>query len=780
MAGPSEGAYALINVGTGKALDVYKRAESSGSYLVGNATRNSRVDTQTWVLDNQSSGYQLTCALTAKVLDLDHTKWLWGVQYSDNNATTQRWTIEADGQNYTYSGTSYPTYTIASKKWPAWYLSVDNSGWVLVSKTVNNRARWIFVETPVLSDGGTYEIVLASDTTKCLEIASGSKSTSANCQSNKRNGSIQQVFKAAVNSETGLAVLTNANSGLSLDIWGSDQKYNIAQWKVDSSSVSQKWLIQKDGNVAIGNQTVPTYKVLTLKWNDQWGFSMDGTNLRCDGYSGKVSQRFAFVKTEIEGSSMAVPSEITPSVISVKAPGTVYLKGLQFSSSYTMFQARYKIRKYTSGRKTYKDSNWMNWKDNSTSRDGWGEPWSYAFKVSDTSNMIKLPDTFSDGSKHSVELNGTDCVSADVYIEIRAYTNNYNTGHNAHSSVKQTIVKVRQMPTLSVKSFSMRAENDSISLGVTLADSLGEGCERLRGRLIGEDGVIISDWVSEATMSLSFVLGSTLYRLPNQNEKIVLDYQIIYADEVTFNGSVSDRVSYAQGESSFNVSVSVSESGSCLALITAPRHKSDCCVMEVSSLEGTKLVECPVYSDSSGNRTWVGAPPLNTDAKIIIYSSSGNAENVIYGQASVRIDSHCFMWNWGSSPSSRYSGFAALIVNADEPPQQTRSYTTDIKFHAPSGRTLPVAFAGRSVDVDLSISGVAIDKDAYYYAPTPIPPHCDVEYVTMLARLSGRGIHPTYRTPYGDWYQVGIESVDVSKTKIGYSDVKVKQRALED
>jgi hypothetical protein len=81
---------------------------------------------------------------------------------------------------------------------------------------------------------------------------------------------------------------------------------------------------------------------------------------------------------------------------------------------------------------------------------------------------------------------------------------------------------------------------------------------------------------------------------------------------------------------------------------------------------------------------------------------------------------------------------------------------------------------------DLSINGVVVDDDADYVAAGPIPNHSSIANVRSLIPLSGLGIHPAYRTPYGDFYTVGIESVDISKNELGLSLADVKQRAVKD
>jgi hypothetical protein len=152
---------------------------------------------------------------------------------------------------------------------------------------------------------------------------------------------------------------------------------------------------------------------------------------------------------------------------------------------------------------------------------------------------------------------------------------------------------------------------------------------------------------------------------------------------------------------------------------------------------------------------------------------SNNATDWYLHELTVHVDSHLFIWNWGTNT-------AAILINSDDPPQQTRSYSTDIQFSTPAARRYPVAFGARATSVDLSVDGVIVDEYASYQSAEPLPPFTGIDDIKRLVSLTGEGIHPVYRTPYGDWYHVGIESVDVSKSKLWLYEAKVKQRAVED
>ncbi len=792
MAEPSEGAYAVINVSSQKALDVYWKKSSYQSWIVDN-TRHDTWYSQTWIFDKQDNGWQITCAITWKCLDASDTN-DWAQQISDNNKTSQRWTVATDGQNFTYNGTSYPTYTLKPKNKSSKSLSTYSSGWVgLSTSTSGNAIRWILVPVSAISTNGTYMLVPESEASskkpRCVEIAAGSTANGANAQINSIADKEYQVFKAVVNVENFSVKLINVTSGKALDIWENSKKVpnNVGQYTVNNNSSSstewsQRWMIFKAGSTKFNGSNIPTYSLRSEKYTS-YGMAVDNTNICMKGWNvGDKNQRFAFVRTEILGTKLTVPTGIRETLITRDKADSFKLSGLTFGSAYEYFQVRFKIKYYKTGGVLSSETAWANIKDNSSANNGWGTAWTYSFKATPSAGIIKMPDL-----PVNITLNSTDKVSADVFFEVRVYTNNYQSkGYNAHSSTKATTVKVRQKPSMAVKSLGLvMAANktvglDSIGVRLILADPLNTSLQTVRARLIGADSIPISNWVSSASLTLNFVTGKELYRLPNQNEKVKVEYLVITKDNVLVKGEVSETFAYTEAGSTHVDLVKVNESA-LTALIRAPRTKADCCFMEVKFLSGTKMIPCIYYKTIGNEIHWVCAPPLNKDVKIVVYSQQGNdATKVLMGTTTIRLDSHASIWNWGISPKSICNQFATLVVNPNSPPKQTRTYTTDAVFHKPAGRVLPVSFSSRALDIDVSITGISMDSDANYISLMPLPPHNQVEYLILLSELGGKGIHPIYRTPYGDWHQVAINSVDISKSTIGYSDVTINQKAIED
>lgn len=788
MAEPAEGAYVVLCVGSSKALDVKGDKDASGTNILQYTKNNS--EGQFWFFDKQSNGWQIICSLTGKALDVKGARFAAGTniqQYSDNNKASQRWTVATDGKSFSYGGTSYPSYTIKPKSNGNFAVSVRNNSnsnnanvELAATSSSSNYQRWILIPAPILKDNGTYEIVLAADPKMCVNVSASSKANSANIIVWNRNGNNNQVFRTAIDSQTGLITFYNYNSGKVLNIRGNTSTIkagsNVIQYTYNGNA-NQRWLPVKYGTVKINGVSVPTYVLhaqvgTNLVLDCQGGGKKAKTNIEVWTNGNAINQRFAFVKTEATGNGIAVPGGIQQTLFTRNGTGNVTVSGLTFRTGKTMFQSRYRIRYYKKDGSVYQTTRWMNTKDNSSARDGWGDAWSYTFKATPSLGIVTLP------FKKTIGLNSTTQVSADIFFEVRTYLDSYG-GYKAHSTAKATTVKVRQKPTLTLSSAAFYVEDDTVGVRTTLKSSLSTSCVRLRGRLKGSDGRPISEWVDTSTFEQKFPLGTKLKRIPNNNEKLTYEYTIILKDNITMNGAPTATFQFGNGTDSLVPTVEFINDGSCSIEVTSTKHKYDCCVMEINDMDGTKYIRCPQKETTSTTRTWKCLPPLNKSVKITVYGYA-SATTWYYGVKTVKIKSHSFVWNWTQSSSNPYESFATLLFNNDSPPQQTRQYSSNLSYQSPAGRIWPVGFATNALTLDLSVEGTIVDPEARYQAAGPLPARGGSDNIRNLISLAGKGIHPIYRTPYGDYYQVGIEQVNVSRKNMWLIDAVVTQHALED
>lgn len=791
MAEPEEGTYVVISVASSKAMDVQGASDKAGANVF--QWGPNYLDAEIWAfVKPEDEHFQIMCSLTGKCLDVLNADLKSGTnvrQWSDNNGpNAQRWVVETDGGTFSFKGKTYDTYTIKPAR--ATNLALDVAGAAVADRTNirlytannSNAQRWILYPIPVLTEGGTYRIALADDPTMCVDVPSASTANNANIQVYSNNDSDAQVFKAEVDPESFLVRLYAACSDKVLDIAGNVAKSgtNVIQYTAKSGDAgdNQWWLPIQKGSIKVDGQTVPVYELAAklgsnLCLDYYGGKNVNKTNVQVYTRNNSKAQKFAFIKNERLGASIEKPGSIDQTEFSRTGVGTVTVQGLTFTSKQKSFQARYMIRRYKKGRASYTDSAWMNVEDDSTSRSGWGQAWSSTFDATPVNGVITIP--FS----KDIELDST-YQTADVIMEVRTYIDSYGSGYKAHGPVMQSTIKVLQRPTVSVSSVDTTLNSSgNFAISTSFKDSLGNGCSYMRSRIVDANRDPVSEWKSGTEMYLSHGLPGTLVRLPEDGETLYLEYSMLTNDGLTITGSLEYKFSYASGMS-FNPSVTYIDDDSCRAVVTSKAHTHDLCFVEVPDEDGNKIVECELLSEDGNNKSWVVLPPLNRDAKIIIIGSNDGSKWGI-STTTCRIRSHLFIWNWTETiADDAFSSSAAIIVNPDNPPAQSRGYTTDLKFSAPAGRRYPVGFSSINLTANLSIEGVVIDEDAVYQSAEPLPQNVFLPRVKKLIRLSGKGIHPVYRTPYGDWYQVGIESIDISKKNLNYSTAIVTQRAVED
>lgn len=787
MAEPTEGSYVLVAAHSLKAMDVSGAADGN-KVNVQQMTRNDS-DAQIWALVKFGSYWQIYCSLTGKCLDIANNTIADGTnirQFNDNNSPAQRWNINTDGKTISYQNKTYNTYLISSSTNSDYVIDVNGistangANIMLHSKNGGNNQRWILVPKETLSEVGAYKIVPATDASMAMGISSSSTANNAKVVIATANDSANQTFKLSSSSETFLTQLTNANSGkvlTTLSTANEHVKSDIVQKTADSISADLKnWLIVQMGSMKIDGSNVPTYQIRQAHGSGfPYGMvvptgktQVTNDELKRNGNTptGESYERFAFVKTDIPASNISAPGAVTPTSFTRDGLGTITVTGLTMKTKESSFQARYKVRSYSDSAKTaYTDSSWMNLADDSTSRSGWGEAWTPTFTATPSGEKVTIPFNKSFEITSSVPF-------IDLFVEVRVFKRKYSGNYSGYGSTKQTKIRLIQNPTLTFSSFGFaQNENDSPSLKVALASSFAT-CQSVRARIYSEDGTPISDWKKSQSFDIYFDMARDLYELPNSGTPLVIKYEMITDSGTNVSGSSNVTLTYSSGS---DISITYPDDDSCSALASGSFGNNAHCYTLVEHVDGPRYVECTQVSSG----TWKVLPILNRDADVLVITYSNSSFSI--SRATCRVDSHLFVWNWTNVASDEpYDLSAGLLVNADAPPVQTRTYTTDIQFQSPVGRMHPVAFASRAVTSALGVEGVAVEDSAEYVAAGPIPSNVKLSDVKRLIPLSGEGIHPVYRSPYGDWAFVGIESVDLSKSEIGFSNVKVTQRVVED
>lgn len=799
MAEITEGSYMILNHYSTKLLDV-RGASDKSKTNVQQYHKTADLEAQIWHIIPDGMNWQIICSLTGKALDVSGTPRQNAniQQYNDNNTTAQRWVIEEDSRfpTFVYEGVTYPTYVIRAAGNTSFVAANGNSsadGANIFLQSYNSTVssgssaygqNWIFIPAPILTETGAYEIVLAADTRMCLDLANGSTANGANIQVYTRNDSDAQKFKASPATEAGVFKLINAGSSKVVDVKGGVAKngQNIQQY-TSNSGQGQLWLPVRSGSVKVDGQVLPTYIIRTQLGNNfvmdcKGGGKTAKTNIQLYTSNNSIAQKFAFVKTERFGSNLEMPGQIDHDMFTRVGYGNVEISGLSFMSKKTHFQARYMIRRYKNKRTSYTDTSWMNLADNQKNRSGWGDAWTSTFDVSSDTGFVSIPLSVN------VTLDSIN-QSADIFIEIRTFEPNYGSGYTAHGPSMRSTIKAVALPNISLSSLTLETDsNGKIGIRSVLSDSFGNGTQQLRVRLLDASSNPLSSWVSSVSMTSWFLADETLYRLPESEEPIKVQYSMLTDDGIgmTLNGVLDGSVSYSSS-SGMTVTVSDEPDDQFCVEVTASGSSltSATCHMLVTDIVNTKMIPCDLVSSNNGVFKWRAAPPFNQNGKFFITGMASGSSDLIIASADYYVEAHEFVWNWQEfGTTDPLNSCAAVFIYPDVPPQQTRTYQTDIQFSQPSGRRYPVAFSSKSLQVTMSVEAIIIDDDARYVAAGPIPAYTTLPEVKKLILLSGQGIHPVYRTPYGDWHWVGIESVDTSKVNLDYSKVSVTQRAMED
>lgn len=824
MAELVEGTYAIISVSSSKAVDVSGASDKSGANVI--QWHHTNGDAQIWscrkdeVVDIDIDGdsqtesvqlWQIMCSLSGKVLATsnDVPVRLTNVCQKDDKDETnsQRWVVEDLNTTYTYKSHSYEVYSLRPAGNTSLAMDVESASsepganillWDYNQQNPSANQRWIFVPVNVFTEGGTYKICLYSEPSKRVDIEGAAQKDLAQALVWPANEVDNQIFAIERDPESACVRFVAAHSGKCLDILANEASdsapvVQFGRKDLSASDVAKQfWLPYRLGTKKYNNQDYDVYEIRSKSNQDYVMDCLGGkvqnmTKIGVWKKNGADNQKFFFMKTERNLNDIEIPGPVQPSQFERTGTGSVPVNGLTFQSSRTHFQARYRVDKFGANHSNKNELlSWRSVRDDSTSREGWSDAWTSTFDTDPVGGIISMP------FNKSFALDSEDSQSLEITFEIRAFEPSYPDPNNndityaAHGPIRSSVVKIIQKPVISLSSGDMKLFVDStknaIGITTTLTDSLGNGCERLRARIVDADGEPITEWVSESSMTINHIANETLRRLPNAGETVHYEYSMLTHDGATVAGSLEYTFSYGSSTvPDFTPSIAYLEDDSCCAIVSSPAHSFDYCLMAIPDTDGTTLVHCsPATSNDNAVKKWKVVPPINTDVSIIIMGSS-DLLSWKFATVNCRVDSHLFIWNWTEGVSSDpYDSFASIIINTDAPPQQTRKYTTSINFNSPSGRVNPVAFSDINMSTDLSIEGVVLDDGVDYVGPTTLPNHTSIRYIKSLIRLSGKGVHPIYRTPYGDWHYVGIESVDVTKKEMYLCSAAITQRAVED
>lgn len=745
MAEPTEGTYLVINANSLKALDVRGSSDKAGTKVY--AYDVNRNDAQIWSLTERDGGWQLLCSLTGKCLGTFNGSLIVGVlleQWSRAAGKAQVWDLEMTGSTIIYNGAEEPTYNIVASgsALVAAAASVDSGANVVLSNSPSSTlAQWILVPVPALSEGGTYELAPAVDTSLRVAVGSSSKADGARLVTWAANGRDSQRFDAVVDAGTMLCTLLNVNSGKAVAVAGSGTQAGVGviQWNANGSA-NQSWLLVQDGAVTLNGNDVPTYQ---MRLQNKNGLCLDvcggGTTLRTNvevhARNGSAAQRFVLVKTEVLGTTLPAPTQLLQTL--AHGTGTVEVVP-SFLCDATAYQARMRRVAHDSGDATTVGE-WENVADGSTARDGWGEAWEPTFEVAQ-GGTVTMPLTISEALDASVP-------RVDWEVEVRAFSPSWGpTGSKAHGPSTVSTVTLALDPTVTVGDVELDLSGEP-ALSVPVSSDVPRDGNRVTVMLMDAGGSPLMAGPVSATMPRSGsveVPASLLWDLPADGDTVM----VAWTWETPDGGMSSGTATVSADMGSGVVPATVADGANLTDVVTADPDARVFLLVERG--DGAELAEMP----GSGGTFWA-CPPLNVPYVLYVATTAGVTALQRPPKAACGN-----WWVWGDA----WSHSAHFEVQRGSRPSQTMSHSPDVAVLDTSGRPRPIASANQSGRLDLSVTGYLRDGG-----------QADFE---ALAAALGRGMAPVYRTARGDWYRVAVTGVDLSWDRPTGNSLRVTQQAV--
>lgn len=239
----SDGSYEIVNVNSGKALDV-RNGFAENNAIVQQYSRNNS-QAQRWFIRDSGAGYYLQSALGNWVLDLSGGNTANGAAirlYTPNGTASQLFVVSSSDVNIA-TGVSMIITSVANKKLVTDVTSASTANGArvqLYSSNNTNAQKYRFESI----GNGTYKIVNANSG-KVLDVSGGSTANGAALQQYTNNNTVAQQWTVR-NYGSGKIALVSVNANKAVDI-PSGNAVQQAQLQLYSpnGTVAQQWLVAK-------------------------------------------------------------------------------------------------------------------------------------------------------------------------------------------------------------------------------------------------------------------------------------------------------------------------------------------------------------------------------------------------------------------------------------------------------------------------------------------------------------------------------------------------------
>lgn len=239
----SDESYEIVNVNSGKALDVRNGVAENNAIVQQYSRNNSQA--QRWFIRDSGAGYYLQSALGNWVLDLSGGNTANGAAirlYTPNGTASQLFVVSSSDVSIT-TGVSMIITSVANKKLVTDVTSASTANGArvqLYSSNNTNAQKYRFESI----GNGTYKIVNVNSG-KMLDVAGGSTANGAALQQYTNNNTVAQQWTVR-NYGSGKVALVSVNANKAVDIPnGNAVQQAQLQLYSPNGTVAQQWLVAK-------------------------------------------------------------------------------------------------------------------------------------------------------------------------------------------------------------------------------------------------------------------------------------------------------------------------------------------------------------------------------------------------------------------------------------------------------------------------------------------------------------------------------------------------------
>ena len=239
----SDGSYEIVNVNSGKALDVRNGVAENNAVVQQYSRNNSQA--QRWFIRDSGAGYYLQSALGNWVLDLSGGNTANGAAirlYTPNGTASQLFVVSSSAASIA-TGVSMIITSVANKKLvtDVTGASTANGARVQLYSSNNTNAQKYRFES---IGNGTYKIINANSG-KVLDVSGGSTANGAALQQYTSNNTVAQQWTVR-NYGSGRIALVSVNANKAVDIPdGNAVQQAQLQLYSPNGTVAQQWLVAK-------------------------------------------------------------------------------------------------------------------------------------------------------------------------------------------------------------------------------------------------------------------------------------------------------------------------------------------------------------------------------------------------------------------------------------------------------------------------------------------------------------------------------------------------------